>query len=333
MSLARTAVRLFPAILLLAILAPVSPAAAAAPELTVSQTDLDAAYHCPVPVENAASTPIMFVTGTGASGGEGYAIGKDAFDAYGHPVCYVDFPDHTTADIQVSVQYLVNGIRREAREAGRKIAIVGISQGGLLPRVALTYWPGLRSKVSDVVALAGTQHGSDVGEKAGRGCSTSNPCIPAGWQQRAGSNFLRALNSQPDETPGDTSWTTVRSLTDETVQPQGGKHPTSALKGASNILIQSVCPGRQTSHIGTALDSVSLAALKDAVARPGPAKVSRLPKDVCSHPYGPGLDEATTTALITGGGSLTGTRESDPSLLVTSEPKVRAYMKRLPKNG
>jgi hypothetical protein len=85
-------------------------------------------------------------------------------------------------------------------------------------------------------------------------------------------------------------YTTVRSLTDETVQPQGGRHPTSSLEGASNILIQSVCPGRTTSHIGTAVDSVTFAALVDAIAhggkeKRGAAKVSRFPPDVCSHPY------------------------------------------------
>ena len=80
----------------------------------------------------------MLVTGTGATGDEAYAIGKGAFDAYGHPVCTVNFPDFTTADIQVSVQYLVNGIRAMGRRAGQPIAIIGISQGGLLPRFALT---------------------------------------------------------------------------------------------------------------------------------------------------------------------------------------------------
>ena len=88
----------------------------------------------------------MLVTGTGATGDEAYAIGKGAFDAYGHPVCTVNFPDFTTADIQVSVQYLVNGIRAMERRAGRPIAVIGISQGGLLPRFALTYWPSLRAQ-------------------------------------------------------------------------------------------------------------------------------------------------------------------------------------------
>src|SRR5204863_7817624 len=204
-------------------------------------------------VDHATRTPIMIVTGTGASGAEAYAIGKPAFDAFGAPVCYVDFPHFTTADMQVSVQYLVNGLRVMSRRAGRQVAVVGISQGGLLPRIALTYWPSLRAKVSDVIAAAGTQHGTTIGKGA---CPGTVGCLPAQWQQLAGSRFLRALNAHRDETPGPTAWTTVRSATDEVVQPQTGPHPTSALKGATNVLIQDLCPGREVTHIGTALDSV-----------------------------------------------------------------------------
>ena len=203
---------------------------ASGPRLTVPQADLGGGVQMPDRSDQRArrrrscSSP-----GTGATGDQGYLIGQDAFKAYGHPVCYVNFPDFTTADIQISVQYLVYGLRSgvRARRTARSRSI-GISQGGLLPRFALTYWPDLRRKVSDVLAAAGTQHGTTVGLGS---CSASSPCPPADWQQGAGSNLLRALNSQPDETPGNVSYTTVRSLTDETVQPQSGKHPTLGARG------------------------------------------------------------------------------------------------------
>jgi triacylglycerol lipase len=300
---------------------------AAEPKLTVAKSRLKASLKCVGPIDDAARTPVMIVTGTGASGDEAYAIGKGAIDAYGAPVCYVNFPHFTTADLQVSVQYLVHGLRVMSRRAGRKVAILGISQGALLPRVALTYWPRLRRKVSDVVGAAGPHHGT-TNVRFGRCGSEQRPaCIPAGWQQAAGSKFLRALNAQRDETPGPTAWTTARSATDETVRPQTGRHPTSALKGATNVLVQDVCPGRQVTHIGTVLDSVTFALFKDAVRHAGPAKVSRLPDDVCSHPYAPGLDEAQTTALLGGAGSLTSGRYDDQPQ-VTREPKLRAWVKR-----
>jgi hypothetical protein len=293
------------------------------PPISIPSVQLEAAFHCHGEVEGAGVEPVLFVTGTGASGEEGYLIGKGAFEAFGHPVCDVDFPDYTTADIQVSVQYLVYAIRREFRMAGRPIAIIGISQGGLLPRFALTYWPDLRAKVTDVLAAAGTQHGTSVGSP----CSASVPCPPAFWQQAAGSNLLEALNSQPIEAPGPTAWTTVRSATDEAVQPQTGGHATSSLKGATNILIQAVCPGRVTTHIGTAVDSVTFAAFADALSHKGPAIVSRLPADVCTHPYAPGLSETITATFLGGAGGLIGTQEASVPRVPT-EPKVRAYVKR-----
>lgn len=289
-----------------------APASAADPPLTVSNAKLDRALVCKGKLQRAGPQPIMLVTGTGASGDEAYLIGKPALDNYGHPVCVVNFPYFTTGDIQIAVQYLVHGIRVMNARAHRPIAVFGISQGGLLPRIALTYWPSLRSKVTDVLAAAGTQHGSTLGR-----CAKTHLCTPASWQQAAGSHLLRALNSQPDESPGPAAWTTVRSLTDETVQPQGGRHPTSALRGATNILIQSVCPGRKTSHIGTALDSVTFAAFRDALAHRGPAEVSRLPKTVCDDPFAPGLDPMSTMNLLGAAGTLTGGRG-------TSQPRVRA---------
>jgi hypothetical protein len=293
------------------------------PPISIPRSTLEAAFHCHGEIEAATREPLLFVSATGE---EGYLIGRGAFEAAGHPVCDVDFPDYTTADIQVSVQYLVWAIRREYQLSGRRIAIFGISQGGLLPRFALTYWPDLRAKVTDVLAAAGTQHGTTVVGPAGP-CSATNPCQPAGWQQAAGSKLLAALNSQPFEAPGPTAWTTVRSATDEVVQPQTGNHPTSALKGATNILIQAVCPGRATTHIGTAVDSVTFAAFLDAISHKGAAKVSRLPADVCAHPYAPGLNEAQTTTFLEGSAGLIDSQESSVPT-VTAEPKVRAYVKR-----
>jgi hypothetical protein len=310
--------------LLLAGAAAAKPRAPKEPRIAIPRTQLEGAFHCHAEIAGASVEPVLFVTGTGATGEQGYLIGKGAFDAFGHPVCDVDFPDYTTADIQISVQYLVYAIRRMYREAGRTLAIVGISQGGLLPRFALTYWPSLRPMVTDVLAAAGTQHGTTVG--AG-GCSATAPCPAAYWQQAAGSNLLKALNSQPVESPGPTAWTTVRSETDEAVQPTTGPHPTSALKGATNILIQALCPGRIVTHIGTAFDSVAFAAFADALSHKGPAKVSRLPADVCSHPYAPGLNEELAATFLAGSGNLIATQEAGVPR-VTAEPTVRAYVKR-----
>lgn len=315
------------------VFAALAPATAAAkePALTVPQSKLAAAFHCHGAVDHAATEPLMLVTGTGATGEEAYILAKPALDAYGLPVCDVDFPDFMTADIQVSVQYLVYGIREEVRRAGRRIAIAGISQGGLLSRIALTYWPSLRNKVTDVISIAGTQHGSTARPRDGRTCSSRTPCPPAVWQQIAGSNLLRTLNRRGDETPGPTAWTTVRSSTDATVKPTTGHHPTSTLAGATNILIQRVCPGRKVSHIGTGLDSVTNAAIVDAIGHPGPAKVSRLPGDVCTHRYGPGYDEQQTGGADDGAAKLIEDRLLHQVPKVRAEPPLRPWFRHRPR--
>lgn len=299
-----------------------SPAAARAPRLTVPKAKLAAAFHCKGKLAGARSEPILLSSGTGSTGGDLYLLMKPALDRYGHPVCYVDYPQYTTADLQVSAQYLVYAIRRASRAADRPLAVYGISQGALLPRIAITYWPGLAAKVTDVIAAAGTQHGTTVGRG---GCSAGNPCAPALWQQIAGSNFLRALNRQPDESPGATAWTTVRSLNDQVVQPQSGRHPTSALEGASNILIQSVCPGRHRDHAGTIADSVTFAALVDAVAHRGPARIARLPADVCAKEFAPGIDDQAAAAGIAAYYGVLVDRIFNRVPKVPAEPHVRSW--------
>ena len=255
---------------------------------------------CQESVSRAARTPVLLVTGTGVDGSEAW---PDALQISlrrdGVPSCYVNFPQHTTADIQVSAQYLVYAIRQMRKRAGRDLAVYGISQGGLLPRFALTYWPSLRKQVSDVVLLAGTQHGTTVFSSLTEICDTSCRFTAAAWQQAAASEILKALNRRGrPETFGPTSWTTVRTLDDEVVQPTGGARPTSALRGASNLVIQSICPGRTTNHLGTGVDSVSYAALRDALSHKGPARTVRISSSVCRRPYAPGLDAQRTKAAL-----------------------------------
>jgi triacylglycerol lipase len=303
-----------------------SPAAAAAePRLTVPRWWMAQALICYGPVGKDAPQPILFAPGTGSDGSQAFLLGGGAFAAMGRTLCVLSFPRRATADLQDSVQYLVFAIRRLSRRLGRPIAVAGVSQGGLLIRMALTYWPSVRGRVSDAVTAAATHHGAPGTQESATKCVTVG-CPPALWQQRRGSGLLRAVNNGRDETPGPTAYTTVRSATDEIVRPQTGPRPTSALEGAVNILIQDVCPGRVTTHLGTAVDSVTIAALADAITHKGTAKVPRLPADVCEHPYGTGLDEARTAQFLAIAPQLIA-QGSEDLPVVRREPKVRAWVK------
>ena len=213
----------------------------------------------------------MLVHGTGGAGQEAWAGAVNlqaTLRNAGVASCYVTLPDYyALADLQVSVEYVVAAIRTVHKRTRRRVAIYGPSQGALLPRWALTFWPSLRTKVADAVLVGGTQRGTTWGASRpfiDATCATG--CPPAFIQQTQGSaHLLAAINDEPDETPGGLRWTTVRSLTDELAQPQDGPAPTSALKGASNIAIQQVCPGREVRHSATVYDSVAYAALIHAV--------------------------------------------------------------------
>ncbi len=75
--------------------------------------------------------------------------------------------------------------------SGQKVDVLGHSQGGMVPRWALRFWPDTRPMVDDLVGMAPSNHGTDT---AGT-CSAGSGCAQAFWQQRAGSEFIKALNS------------------------------------------------------------------------------------------------------------------------------------------
>ena len=95
----------------------------------------------------------------------------------GYDVCWVTLPDRSVGDIQVASEYVVHAVRTINARSGRKVDIVGHSQGGLEPRWALRWWPSLLSKVDDLVTLATPNHGTIVADPPG-------PTCPACWQMK-----------------------------------------------------------------------------------------------------------------------------------------------------
>ena len=64
-----------------------------------------------------------------------------------------------------------------------------------------------------------------------------------------------------------------------------------------------------------------------AIRHRGPARRSRLPADVCAHPYAPGLEEQATANLIDAADTLTAGRATEEPR-VRREPPVRAWARR-----
>jgi triacylglycerol lipase len=247
--------------------------ASAAPRRTVPALQLRAALHCQGKLAQARRA-VLLVPGSGSDGSYLFPPGFQVeLSASGVPSCYLDIPGHNLDDMQVSVRYVVFALRRMARRAPHRLGVYGFSLGGVLARMALTFWPSTRHLVSDVISASAPQHGSTNVPRSY--CETFG-CPASAWQRLPDSQLLAALN-KGDETPGGrTAWTTLRTLNDTIAVPVTGPHPTSALQGASNIVIQDICPGRQVRHIEMAFDAVAYAALSDALRHRGPAQASRL---------------------------------------------------------
>jgi pimeloyl-ACP methyl ester carboxylesterase len=270
-----------------------SSAAAVGPTLQASEETLAAALKCPATFSGARE-PVLLVHGTAGTPEAWSWNYVKVLSAQGYDVCAVALPDFARADMQVSAEYVVYAIRSMAERSHRKVDVIGFSQGPLEPRWAIKFWPDIRQLVDDLVLLAGVSHGFTETETI---CSSS--CIAPFWQMKPESRFLAALNSG-SETPGDISYTSVYSRTDQFVWLTGGTDDpwahSASLKGGTNIAVQDICPGRSVEHFGALYDAVYYAVTIDALTHPGPADASRIDRAVCLQGAMPGVDTAEAMA-------------------------------------
>jgi triacylglycerol lipase len=297
-----------------AALAGVAPATAAAantdPALDVPAATLAAALHCPAAFTHRRQEPVLLVHGTYTNDFESWSWGyARVLPGLGFDVCTVTLPNRALDDVQVSAEYVVWAVEHMAAATGGKVDVIGHSQGGLEPRWAVRWWPTVQSEVDDLVTLAATNHGTLAANAA-----CSQPCSGAIWQMATTSHFLAALNAG-DETPGAISYTSIYSLTDELVVPQAPQS-VSAMAGASNVPIQSVCPGRPVDHLGILADAVAFALVLDAFNHAGPADPARIDRTVCLQTTFPGADPPLLLQERFDGGSYD---------TLPAEPPLKAY--------
>src|SRR4051812_1154689 len=114
-----------------------------------------ASLSCTDDVANAKVEPVLLNPATGVTVAQNYDWNyMRAFRALGIPYCAYDAPQHTLGDIQTSGELLVDAIRTMHAMAGRRIAILGHSQGGMSFRWALRFWPDTRAMVDDTIGFA-----------------------------------------------------------------------------------------------------------------------------------------------------------------------------------
>lgn len=256
---------------------------AAEPRLETEPALLDAALEC-TPFEHPDKPPVLLVHGTVTHGQEQYNwTYKPLLIERGFDVCTITYPDRGFGDQQIAAEYVVHALRRIRSESGRKVAMIGHSQGASMPRWAIKWWPSARDAVEDFVLLAGPNHGTTV-------AATDNPLtgsggavlgLPAAFYQFAPeSQFVAAVNAG-DETPGDIDYTNIYTLFDELVQP-AQPVPTAALDygqdnpKVTNLLLQDLCPLLVVDHLTIGLtDRATFELAIDAITHPGPADVER----------------------------------------------------------
>jgi hypothetical protein len=268
------------------------------PALTVPAGQLAASLACNGNLAAPGVEPVLLLPATTVDSAQNFGWSYEPFlRAHGIPYCTSDLPgtDAFNMDpIQNRADYIVYAIRHMYALAGRRIAIIGASQGGMVERWPLRFWPDTRQMVADVVSLDGPNHGSLTANAL---CLL--PCAPAIKQQTYQSQFIRAINSY-QETFAGIDYTDISTYTDDFVEPNLPGDSTVALSGPGNITnvaIQQICPTMIAEHLMLAASNPVAAELAlDAITHDGPADPARISRNVCIDlPMAmPGIGTATS---------------------------------------
>ncbi len=228
--------------------------------------------------------PVLLVHGTGITRRQSWswnywpALRRQHFE-----VCWIQLPAGALKDIQISAEYVARALQTMHAAAGDGVDVLTHSQGGLVARWAIRWFRSGRF-VADYIGLANPNHGTEVANTA----TAQGRCFPSCWQMRRDSKLETALN-RDDETPGGIHYTNVWTDSDELVQPPG----TQALegKGAVNLSLQELCPGRPVDHAAILGDHVTWQLVRSSLLSPGPANRGVIAESDCSKDRMPGAGE------------------------------------------
>ncbi len=183
--------------------------------------------------------PVLLVPGYGGSTTALTTL-ANALRASGRDATVVSLPDGGRGDLKAQAKALDTAVRQaRSRTGARSVDVIGYSAGGVVARLWVR--DGGAGKVRRVITLGSPQHGTDLASLAGS--ALPDACPTACQQLATDSDLLRTLNAG-DETPAGPAFVSIWSSVDQIVQP-----PDSArLTGATNIVVQDVCPGSQVQH-------------------------------------------------------------------------------------
>jgi pimeloyl-ACP methyl ester carboxylesterase len=270
---------------------------------------LKASLYCDSDLRRSTKPPVLLVHGTYGSP-ESFAWNYEpALRTAGWPICTVALPANGTASIATSALYIEYAIRTAFRMSGRKVQVLGFSQGGMAPRWTLRFSPEIRAMVDDLIAISASNHGAllenflcDIAPSTD--LTGTVGCPAAAWQQRPESHFLARLNSHSETVP-EIDYTSIYSTFDGVIGLNDGPDPASAIRSTganvANISLQQVCPASTTDHLESGFfDPVAYAIALDALEHPGPASLDRVLQGampgspgVCGAIFMPGINPLT----------------------------------------
>jgi triacylglycerol lipase len=217
--------------------------------------------------------PVVLVHGTFESMEQNWAVLSPRLKEKGYCVFALNYGNRGLGRIGRSARELGVFVDKVlAYTDARKVSLVGHSQGGMMPR----YWIknlGGASKVDDLVGIAPSNYGTELGQEDFQSkLGITKPC-PACDQQQADSRFIKRLN-EGDDTPGRGSFTQIATDDDEIIIP----YARCFLKGrerTENVTLQDYNGGLVVTHQNIYNDPFAQDLVFDALAYPGPADPER----------------------------------------------------------
>lgn len=213
-------------------------------------------------VDQARPGVVLLVSGYGG-GNRGLETLADRLRAAGRTATVLPPVGDNTGDLRDQAEALDRAAKAAIEAGAPSVDVVGHSAGGVVARLWVADLGGGKL-ARRVVTLGSPHHGTRLAA-LGAGLSA---CPVACQQLAPGSDVLEGLPEQP----AGPEWTSIWTANDQTVVP-----PDSAeLRGAENIEVQDVCPGRTVSHGDLPADPVvdSLVAQALGTQAPG-ARTSR----------------------------------------------------------
>jgi len=220
----------------------------------------------------AACKPVVLVHGTFAD--TDWDVMRPALQRRGYCVFTFNYGNAGTGEIAQSAHQLASYVDRVlARTHAKKVAIVGHSEGGLMPRYYIRFLGGAE-KVSDLIGLAPSNHGTENPLALGGAVLGCTACAE---QLAFDSPFLDKLNAG-DEAPGPVDYTNIETGLDQIVLPYTSAFLRGPASRVTNVTLQQSCSDDTAGHLDVPTDPVAVQWVVNALARNGPANPNFHPR-------------------------------------------------------